>query len=165
MPDAPVELNAVVRSAVEPVRVVTAAALIWPLVLVSRVLRSAAASVTSESVTASLPRPEMPVAPVELNVVVRSAVEPVSVVTVPALIWPLVLVSRVLRAAAARVVSESMTASLPSPVIPLESKAEVTAAAVPVRVPTEAALTATVVFPSRVFRAAALTDESVTEIE
>ena len=154
-----------VRSAVEPVRVVTVAALIWPLVFVSRVLRSAAASVTSESVTASLPRPEMPVAPVELNVVVRSAVEPVSVVTVPALIWPLVLASRVLRAAAARVVSERMTASLPSPVIPLESKAEVTAAAVPVRVPTEAALTATVVFPSRVFRAAALTDESVTVIE
>ena len=154
-----------IRSALEPVNVATVPALIWPLVLVSRVLRSAAARVTSESVTASLPRPEIPVAPVELNAVVRSAVEPVRVVTVAALIWPLVLPSRVLRAAVARVVSESMTASLPSPVIPLESKAEVTAEAVPVRVSTEDALTATVVLPSRVFRAAALTDESVTEIE
>ena len=38
------------------------------------------------------------------------------------------------------------------------------AAAVPVRVPTEPAFTVTVVLPSRVLRAAASTDESVTEM-
>ena len=37
-------------------------------------------------------------------------------------------------------------------------------AALPVSVPTEPALTFTVVLPSRVFRAAALTEESVTEM-
>ena len=119
MPDAPVELKAVVRSAKEPVKVVTVPALIWPLVLPSRLLRSAAASVVSESVTASLPRPAIPDAPVELKAVVRSAVEPVRVVTVPALIWPLVFASRVLRSAAASVTSESVTASLPRPAIPV----------------------------------------------
>ena len=107
-----------VRSAVEPVRVVTVLALICPVVFVSRVLRSAAATVVSERVTASLPSPEIPDPPVELKAVVRSAVEPVRVVTVEASICPVVLPSRVLRAVAAIVVSERVTASLPRPEIP-----------------------------------------------
>ena len=49
-----------------PVRVVTVLALMCPLVLPSRLFRSVAARVASERVTASLPRPEMPDAPVEL---------------------------------------------------------------------------------------------------
>ena len=64
--------------------VVTVPALIAPEVFVSRLLRSAAARVVSARVTASLPRPAIPDVPVELNAVVRSAVEPVSVVTVEA---------------------------------------------------------------------------------
>ena len=49
-----------------PVMVVREAALIAPDVLPSRILRSAAAREVSEMVTASLPRPVMPDAPVEL---------------------------------------------------------------------------------------------------
>ena len=59
-------LMAVATWAAVPVRVVPVVALICPVVLPSRLLRSAAASVILESVTASLPRPEMPDAPVEL---------------------------------------------------------------------------------------------------
>jgi hypothetical protein len=43
--------------------------------------------------------------------------------------------------------------------------AVVISAALPVRVPTPVAPTLTVVLPSRVLRAAALTEESVTEVE
>ena len=48
------------RSAAAPVRVVTVLALTVPVVLPSRVLRTEAARVESERVTASLFRPEMP---------------------------------------------------------------------------------------------------------
>ena len=53
-------------AAAVPVRVVTVFALICPLVLPSRALRAVAARVVSARVTASLPRPEIPDAPVEL---------------------------------------------------------------------------------------------------
>ena len=42
--------------------------------------------------------------------------------------------------------------------------ADAISAALPVSVPTEAALTSTVVLPSRVLRSAALTEESLTEM-
>ena len=66
------------------------------------------------SVTASLPRP---VTPAESNAVFAAAAVPVNVVTVAALTAPDVLPSNVLRTAAASVVSVSVTASLPRPVI------------------------------------------------
>ena len=50
----------VFTSAAAPLKVVTVEALIVPLVLVSRALRSVAASVESLIVTASLPRPVRP---------------------------------------------------------------------------------------------------------
>ena len=53
-----------------------------------------------------------------------------------------------------------------APVLIVEALMAVSiAAAVPVRVPTEAAFTATVVLPSSVLRSAALTEESLTVME
>ena len=52
----PLDAYAVIRSEALPVRVVTVLALTVPEVLSSRVLRTEAASVVSERVTASSPR-------------------------------------------------------------------------------------------------------------
>ena len=68
--------------------------------------------------TAVLPRLLMPE---EAKAVIRSEALPVSVVTVPASMVPEVLLSRVLRTEAARVVSERVTASLPRLLMPEES--------------------------------------------
>ena len=94
----------------------------------------------------------------------RSAVEPVKVVTVPALIWPLVLASRVLRAAAVRLASVRVTASLPNPETPVVLYAVVAAAAEPVIVVTEVALIVPDVLESSVFRSDAVTLVSVSVI-
>ena len=73
-------------------RVVTVLALTVPEVWPSRVLRTEAASVVSERVTASLPRLLMPV---ESKAVLRSAAAPVSVVMLAALMTPEVMPSSV----------------------------------------------------------------------
>ena len=147
----------VVTAAAEPVRVVTVPALMMPEVRPSSVFRSAAASVTSSRVTASLPRLEISA---ELYEVVTAAAEPVRVVTVVASMVPEVRPSRVFSVAAASVTSFSVTASSPRPVMPAELNAVIAAVAAPVRVPTEFASTVPVVRPSRVFRLAAPTDVS-----
>ena len=59
-PEIPTDAYAVIRSAALPVSVLTELALMAPEVWPSRMLRTAAASVVSERVTASLARPEMP---------------------------------------------------------------------------------------------------------
>ena len=76
---------------------------------------------------------------------------------------PLVLLSIVL--AWVTVASPATVATTEEPVsIVVALIAVAISAAVPVRVPTDNALTLTVVLPSRVLRAAASTDESVTEM-
>ena len=76
---------------------------------------------------------------------------------------PVVLVSIVL--AWATVALPVTVARTAAPVSMVEALIAVSiAAAVPVSVPTEPALTVTVVLPSSAFRAAASTDESVTEM-
>src|SRR3989338_7590038 len=112
----------------------------------------AAARVVSDNVTASLPKPVMPADP---RAVETAAAVPVSVVTVAASIAPAVRPSRVFHAAAARVVSDNVTASLHRPVMPADPRAVETAAYVPVSVVTVAASIAPDVRPSRVFNAAA----------
>ena len=104
------------ESAVVPVTVVTMAALIVPLVLASSAMRSVAATVRSLRVTASSPNPLIPLL---LKAVRTSAAVPVTVVTAAALRVPLVLPSSAIRSAAATVVSLSVTASLPSPLMPV----------------------------------------------
>src|SRR5438094_889073 len=94
----------------------------------------------------------MPDEPYDEN---RAGVAPVSVVTVPALIVPVVKPSSLFSDDAVAVVSLSVTASLPSPLMPEEAYAADTAAIVPVSVVTDAALTVPVVKPSSVFNDAA----------
>ena len=72
-------------------------------------------------------------------------------VTVAALTAPVVLPSSVFNTVAVIEVSLIVTASFPRPLIPLEPRAVLTTAAVPVKVVTVAALTAPVVLPSSVF--------------
>ena len=73
------------------------------------------------------------------------------VVTVAALTAPDVLPSSVFSTLAVMEVSLIVTASFPRPLIPLEPRAVLTTAAVPVKVATVAAFTAPVVLPSSVF--------------
>ena len=145
-------LNAVVASAVEPVRVVTVPAFTTPVVRPSRVFSVAAASVMSFSVTDSSPRPVMPP---DVRAVIAAVAAPVRVPTELASIAPVVRPSRVFRLAAPTDVSSIVTASLPRLVMPVDCSEVVTAAVEPVISVTVAALIAPPVKPSRVFRAAA----------
>ena len=105
------------RSAVEPVRVVTALALTVPEVLESMVFRSAAAADPLSIVTLTL----VAVSIVEALIAAAIfAALPVIVATEAALILTVVFVSSVFRSAATREVSESVTALSPRPVMPLE---------------------------------------------
>ena len=93
-----------------------------------------------------------------------SAAVPVNVVTVVALIDPEVLPSSVFNTDAAKVVSSRVTASFPNPVIVPAVFAEYAvfaAAAVPVRIVTAEAFTATVVLALRSFKAVLSTVLSV----
>ena len=90
-----------------------------------------------------------------------AAAAPVKVATVLALITPVVLPLSVFSVATASVVSLSVTASLPKSLILEDVRTVFTSAAAPVIVVTAVAFTATVVFPSIVFKSPALTEESV----
>ena len=121
-------------------RVVTDEAFTTPDVLVLTRFSTEAARVVSLSVTASSPRLLMPPT---VYVVFTSAARPVRVPTVVASMIPVVLPSSVFRSAAAKVVSLIVTASSPRPAMPeapVELYEAVTAAVVPVRVVTDAAL-------------------------
>ena len=99
----------------EPDSVSAADASTVPLVYPSIVTRATAGRIVSDRVTAALPRPLIP----EDRYVVRTTeTAPVSVVTDDASITPVVLASSAFRSAAATVVSDSVTASLPRPLIP-----------------------------------------------
>ena len=90
-------------------------ALIVPVVFPSRVFKEATATeVVSLIVTASFPNPIIP----EEYAVSTSAMDPVIVVTVPAVTLPVVLPSIVLRVDASMEVSVKVTFSSPKPVIP-----------------------------------------------
>ena len=86
----------------------------------------------ASSVTASLPRPLIPD---DAYAVATAEAVPVSVVTEPALIVPLVSPSSPFRSDAATVVSSSVTASLPRPLIPGDPYAIPTSDSEPVTVP------------------------------
>ena len=86
---------------------------VWP----SRVLRTDALNELSERVIVSLLSPVMPD---EVYAAMSSALLPLRDVMDEASMSPVVLPSSVLRTAAARDVSESVTVWLPSPLIPSE---------------------------------------------
>ena len=85
-----------------------------PVVRPSSVLAFATLTPASLRVMACEPENEIPAEPVAL---IAAAAVPVSVVTDAALITPVVELSRLLSAAAVSVVSESVTASLPRPLM------------------------------------------------
>lgn len=114
----PLEAKAVATCEAVPVRVVTPEASITVVTVLSSALRSAAASVVSDSVTLAVPRP---VIPLEARAVATSAAKPTSAVTPEASIVPLVAASMELRSRAYRERSESVTDSSPRPVMPLEA--------------------------------------------
>ena len=91
-----------------------------------------------------------------------AAAVPVRVVTAFALTVAEVLESIVFRSAAEADPELIVTPTAEAVSMVAALIAVAISAAVPVRVPTDAAFTLTVVLPSRVFKAAASTDESVT---
>ena len=86
-----------------------------PVVAVSSAFTSLAATVVSDSVTFSSPRP---VIPADACAAATADSEPVSTVTDDASIVPLVAVSIAFRSLAAAVPADSVTVSLPRPLIP-----------------------------------------------
>ena len=122
-----------------------------PVVMPSRALRAVAVADVSVTVKAYAL-----LVPVRVE---RAEIDPASIVAV---ITPEVWPSMLLACATVAVPLLMLTATSPAVLMEAELIAVSIAAAVPVRVPTEAALTATVVLPSRVLRAAASTEESPT---
>ena len=140
-----------------PEIVVAAVAVIRPLVSLSSVLRSSALMLTSETVTASSPRPEIVPTVFAAYAALTSARLPERAVTEPAFTTPVVLPSSALSTEAPSEVSLSVTASLPRPLIWIAAADNVasTAIAVPVIVVTVEASIVPLVLLLSVFRSAA----------
>ena len=150
-------------SIADPVIVVTAEALIVPdvlLLLVSKAFRSEALTVESVKITVSEPEFVLLI-PSEAKAVMMSLANPSIVVTLSALIVPVVLLSKVFRSEATTVESSKVIFSFPRPVIRFDAKAKLISEINPVRVATLVASTDTSVLLFTVFRTEASTVISV----
>jgi len=130
----PEALYIVVRSAKAPLTDKMVAMLTVPVVPSFTAFKSVAVVLVPLSVTASLPKPVMPLDPVDCRAVLTSAAEPVSNVMLVAVICPVVFASTPFRSLAATADPVSVMASFPRPLIPVELSTVLTIAAVPVSV-------------------------------
>ena len=128
---------------------VTVLASMSPVVLLSKVLRSEAATVVSLRAIAGSPKPVMPL---EVYAVLMSFIAPVMLITLPALRSPVVLLSKILRSEAAIVVSLRVNARSPKPLMPLEASAVNMSSIEPVMLITLLVLMSPVVLLSKILR-------------
>ena len=111
--------NIVFKSEIDPVKLLTVSASIFPVVLLFKVVKAdISVTLVSLRVIASFPKLLMPspVAADAVYAVFKSVINPVKVVTVSAFIVPVVLPFKVFNTDAARVVSLRVMLSVPNPV-------------------------------------------------